>query len=88
MDRENGDRYKSYAREFIQWANESTDDEVRQVLLQVAKIWTQRAINERTAVACRGNSQRIARTSVCSVLTFLDRQCRKLRLRLRLLHRR
>ncbi len=84
---ETPERYQYYARQCTRWANKSTNDKVRRVLLEVAQVWTQRAVNAQTALANDADSPTGAPIGL-PVLAFLRRRYRKLKLRLPLLRRR
>jgi len=44
------DKYQFYALECTRWAEASKNEPVRQALLETAKAWAQRALNEQGAV--------------------------------------
>ncbi len=52
------DLYRYCAREYTRWANESTNGQVRQILLEVARLCIRSALNERATPPRNGNNSR------------------------------
>lgn len=46
MMRTISDEYQNHARECLRWAAEADNDEHREALLEMAKVWTQLALHQ------------------------------------------